>query len=136
MRYILSEPHGIRILMMTRPIEKVERRSTLQITVLIWDIINALLFGMAAIILFAEGWDHDIYGIEVLNCLVAVFILVTILFYFLTMIDPGYVPKQQNFIKLLQRLLQEQYHLDYICVHCEALRPENAEHCNFCNKCV
>lgn len=42
MRYILTEPTGIRILQMTRPIEKVERRSNLQTGVLIWDIFNIL----------------------------------------------------------------------------------------------
>jgi ankyrin repeat protein len=44
MRYILTEPAGIRILQMTRPIEKVERRSNLQVGVLIWDIFNILFF--------------------------------------------------------------------------------------------
>lgn len=93
MRYILSEPSGIRILMMTRPIEKVERRSTLQVSVFIWDVINAILFGTAAIVLFAQGWDHDVYAVEVLNCTVAAVVFTVILFYILTMIDPGYVPR-------------------------------------------
>ena len=50
--------------------------------------------------------------------------------------DPGYVEKSHNFQALLQQLISEEYHLDYICVYCENLRPENAEHCNFCNRCV
>jgi len=52
------------------------------------------------------------------------------------MIDPGYVPKQPNFLRLLKQLIAENYHLDYVCVPCETLRPENADHCNFCNRCV
>ena len=39
-------------------------------------------------------------------------------------------------MRLLKRLIAENYHLDYVCVPCETLRPENAEHCNFCNRCV
>ena len=52
------------------------------------------------------------------------------------MLDPGYVKKYTNFLSLLKRLIAENYHLDYVCVPCETLRPENAEHCNFCNWCV
>lgn len=61
----------------------------------------------------------------------------TFVFYFLTIaMDPGYVKKQPNFLQLLKKLISENYHLDYVCVPCETLRPENADHCNFCNRCV
>jgi len=59
-----------------------------------------------------------------------------IFFYFLVLINPGYVPKQRNFMGLLERLLDEKFYLDYVCVYCENLRPENASHCNFCHRCV
>lgn len=32
--------------------------------------------------------------------------------------------------------MAENYHLDYVCIPCETLRPEDADHCNFCNRCV
>lgn len=50
--------------------------------------------------------------------------------------DPGYVPTSKDFQQLLQKLISEEYHLDYVCVYCENLRPENSDHCNFCNRCV
>jgi palmitoyltransferase len=66
----------------------------------------------------------------------AVFFIMTMVFYGLTMINPGYVETQPNFEQLLVKLIQENYHLDYVCVPCETLRPEQSDHCNFCNKCV
>lgn len=49
MKYILTEPAGCSLFRMTRPIEKVERRSTLQITFLVWDIFNFIVFGVLAL---------------------------------------------------------------------------------------
>ena len=61
----------------------------------------------------------------------------TALFYTLvTVSDPGYVPRATDFIKLLGKLVKFNFHMDYICVYCENLRPENADHCNYCNRCV
>jgi len=48
----------------------------------------------------------------------------TMVFYGLTMINPGYVETQPNFEQLLVKLIEENYHLDYVCVPCETLRPE------------
>lgn len=36
----------------------------------------------------------------------------------------------------MERLVDEELHLDYICINCENLRPEHTMHCNYCNKCV
>lgn len=67
----------------------------------------------------------------------ATFFALTIIFYFLTVTkDPGYVKKQPNFLRLLKQLIAENYHLDYVCVPCETLMPENVQHCNYCNRCV
>lgn len=63
-------------------------------------------------------------------------ISITLIFYILTLKDPGFVPKRKNFHKLVEKLLAENYHLDYVCIHCETLQPENSDHCNFCNRCV
>ena len=138
MRYVLTEPTGIRILQMTRPIEKVERRSNLQVGVLIWDIFNILFF--IAMGIFRQNLklkNPDAYHILEAGYIICnFFFLATVIFYVLTLMDPGYVDKQPNFQEILQKIQAESYHLDYVCVHCENLRPENAEHCNFCNRCV
>ena len=82
------------------------------------------------------GDAHSNTQLEVLGIFAAIMVIFTVLFYLLCLTDPGYVPKQKNFLKLLERLVAENFHLDYVCVHCETLRPENADHCNFCNRCV
>ena len=64
------------------------------------------------------------------------FFALSILFYCLTLIDPGYVPMKRDFLGLMERLVNEELHLDYVCINCENLRPENTRHCNYCNKCV
>eukprot|EP00353_Schmidingerella_taraikaensis_P009621 CAMPEP_0185587116 /NCGR_PEP_ID=MMETSP0434-20130131/47555_1 /TAXON_ID=626734 ORGANISM="Favella taraikaensis, Strain Fe Narragansett Bay" /NCGR_SAMPLE_ID=MMETSP0434 /ASSEMBLY_ACC=CAM_ASM_000379 /LENGTH=167 /DNA_ID=CAMNT_0028208755 /DNA_START=957 /DNA_END=1460 /DNA_ORIENTATION=- len=64
------------------------------------------------------------------------FFCLSIFFYCLTLIDPGYVPLKKDFLGLMERLIDEEYHLDYICINCENLSPENMMHCNYCNKCV
>ena len=65
-----------------------------------------------------------------------VFFALAIIFYCLTLIDPGYVPLKKDFLGLMERLVDEELHLDYVCINCENLRPENTMHCNYCNKCV
>lgn len=65
-----------------------------------------------------------------------IFFALAIIFYCLTLIDPGYVPLKKDFLGLMERLVDEELHLDYVCINCENLRPENTMHCNYCNKCV
>jgi hypothetical protein len=99
MRYVLTEPTGIRILQMTRPIEKVERRSNLQVGVLIWDIFNILFFITMGI--FRQNLklkNPDAYHILEAGYIICnFFFLATVIFYVLTLMDPGYVDKQPNF---------------------------------------
>ena len=67
----------------------------------------------------------------------SIFFGLTVVFYVLTVFsDPGYVPRSENFLDLLDKMVNENFHLDYICVYCENLCPENSDHCNFCNRCV
>ena len=75
-------------------------------------------------------WDTSIATFSI------VFFTIAIFFYCLTLIDPGYVPIKRDFLGLMERLVDEELHLDYICINCENLRPENTMHCNYCNKCV
>lgn len=77
-----------------------------------------------------ENQDTALVMINVICFTLAIF------FYCLTLIDPGYVPLKKDFLGLMERLVDEELHLDYICINCENLRPENTMHCNYCNKCV
>ena len=48
MRYVLSLPKGCKCLRLTRPIEKVERTTTTQVIMLLFDVINMSFFVIAA----------------------------------------------------------------------------------------
>ena len=48
MKYVLSPPGGCKCLRLTRPIEKVERTTTTQVVMLLFDVINMSLFVIAA----------------------------------------------------------------------------------------
>ncbi len=95
MHYVLSEPQGCTLLRMTRPIEKVERRNTLQRSVLAFDIMNFLFFGVTACFETNEIVERKgtIVAIETFVILTTIAFFFTALFYALTLINPGYVPK-------------------------------------------
>jgi hypothetical protein len=104
MKYVLTQPEGMGLLRMTRPIEKVERNPALQRAVLIFDLINIAFF-------FACGiWQQNLieknptayHWLETTFIITAIFFILTVIFYILTVfLDPGYVPTDQNFIELL-----------------------------------
>ena len=48
MKYVLSTPKGCSCLRLTRPIEKVERTTTIQVFMLLFDVINMAFFIIAA----------------------------------------------------------------------------------------
>lgn len=48
MTYVLNIPKGCRCLRLTRPIEKVERTTTMQVIMLLFDVINMSLFVISA----------------------------------------------------------------------------------------
>jgi hypothetical protein len=83
---------------MTRPIEKVERNPALQRFVLIFDIINVVIFIACGI------WQQNILMGEAGNWLLfwyimtCIFFFTTVFFYMLTVfMDPGYVETSNNF---------------------------------------
>lgn len=89
-----------------------------------------MLFNLFVVALFSfagiEDWlnNKKNESQQVLFIVSAVFFCMTMVFYGLTMINPGYVETQPNFEQLLVKLIEENYHLDYVCVPCETLRPE------------
>ena len=138
MRYVLSPPKGCQCLRLTRPIEKVERTTTTQVVMLLFDVINMSFFVIAASYnqSFSYDGDSEENQDKFLIIVNTIFFSLAIVFYCLTLIDPGYVPLKKDFLGLMERLVDEELHLDYICINCENLRPENTMHCNYCNKCV
>jgi len=48
MQYVLTTPGGCKCLRLTRPIEKVERTTTAQVIMLLFDVINMSFFVIAA----------------------------------------------------------------------------------------
>ena len=137
MRYVLSPPKGCRCLRLTRPIEKVERTTTTQVIMLLFDVINMSFFVIAAS--YNQGAsisEHRKASNTTLVIMNTFFFALAIFFYCLTLIDPGYVPLKKDFLGLMERLVDENFHMDYICINCENLHPENSMHCNYCNKCV
>ena len=137
MRYVLSAPKGCQCLRLTRPIEKVERTTTVQVFMLIFDVINMAFFIIAASYnQHLRFLENDYLKDEITILLNTVFFGLSILFYSLTLIDPGYVPKKRDFLGLVEKIISEELHLDYVCINCENLRPEDSRHCNYCNKCV
>jgi hypothetical protein len=104
---------------------------------LLFDVINMSFFVIAASYSTSSKWNDSKQ--EVSNSLIianTVSFTLAILFYCLTLSDPGYVPLKKDFLGLMERLVDEELHLDYVCINCENLRPENTMHCNYCNKCV
>lgn len=91
MNYILTPPKGCRFLRMTRPIEKVERKARLQIGVLIFNSFNISLFLASGIVDYLRNKNNEDQLILLIGA--SFFFLATVLFYILTMSDPGYVPK-------------------------------------------
>ena len=137
MKYVLNEPGGCQCLRLTRPIEKVERTTTTQVIMLLFDVVNMSFFVIAASYNqsseVSSKQENTNNATVVLN---TIFFALAIFFYCMTLIDPGYVPLMKDFLGLMERLVNEELHLDYICINCENLRPEHTMHCNYCNKCV
>ena len=59
MRYVLSPPKGCQCLRLTRPIEKVERTTTTQVVMLLFDVINMSFFVIAASYNQRVNFDGD-----------------------------------------------------------------------------
>lgn len=120
---------------MTRPIEKAHRTAGCQQISLLVNLFTVAVFILAVVVDYVQ-YRGETEALPMLLVACAFFGLTCVFYVLTTGLNPGYVEKQPNFLRLLKRLIAENYHLDYVCVPCETLRPENAEHCNFCNRCV
>lgn len=98
MVYVLTQPTGMGLLRMTRPIEKVERDPLLQRCVLIFDIINVLIFIACGIWQQSILEGHAGNWLEFWYIMTCIFFTTTVVFYMLTVFgDPGYVETSTNF---------------------------------------
>lgn len=120
---------------MTRPIEKVDREAGCQQVSMLLNLTLWIVFTVSGVFDYA---NHNREQASIILLVIACgLFLIQLVFYSLTvMLDPGCVQKQPNFLRLLKRLIAENFHLDYVCVPCETLRPVEADHCNYCNRCV
>ena len=83
----------------------------------------------AVVVLLLLPW------VEFPLALAALFFFALSLFLFETVsiMDPGYVTKQENrdFSYLYRK-----YNPDYVCAYCETKRNKSVQHCQHCNRCV
>ena len=130
-RYILSPTKSCSCLHMNRPIQKESRSRKTQVL----SVASQTLFLL--VVAYHSSFDSiETSLIEIIYLTSYICFLVGSFFYVMVLINPGYVAKQRNFIGLIERLLEENIKVDYLCVYCENLRPESALHCNHCNRCV
>ena len=96
---------------------------------LLFDVINMSFFVIAVSYSQSQSLSSDLAlenrALIIMN---TCFFALSIFFYCLTLIDPGYVPLKKDFLGLIERLVDEELHLDYVCINCENLRPENTMH--------
>lgn len=94
MRYVLSEPKGVSFLRMTRPIQKVERKSNMARCILIFDLINILVFAGIGVWKTKNTFTGQTYNAIITQVVLTMFFfMLTTLFYILVVfVEPGYVP--------------------------------------------
>lgn len=81
------------------------------------DSIVLLLFAFAAI--FSQSIKVHESNQQIETVLIAICtgaLGFSIIFYILCLINPGYVASREDFIKILERMLNETLHLDYVCI--------------------
>ncbi len=50
-------------------------------------------------------------------------------------VEPGYIQPKYDFIWLVDQFLEQNIHLDNLCVFDEIIKSENSFHCTICNRC-
>lgn len=50
--------------------------------------------------------------------------------------DPGYLTKKYDYIKLIDKALENQVALDRFCSYDEVMKTATSFHCNTCGRCV
>lgn len=98
MLYILTPPMGNKYLRMTRPIEKVHRNAGCQLSMMFFNLLILALFTVVGVYdyLHRVNVDSD-EQLVIIFFVSAFFFVATLVFYFLVMINPGYVQKQPDF---------------------------------------
>lgn len=116
-----------------RPIKKVRRTSTVITLASIMNIAICVLF-------YIKMRDqpnllpHLHYGLLWSSMICFVVALPT--FLLASFLQPGFIKPEFDFIKLVDKLLDEGLHLDNLCVYDEVIKSETSFHCTICDKCV
>jgi len=50
-------------------------------------------------------------------------------------VEPGYLKPKFDFVWLVDKFLDNNIHLDNLCVFDEVIKSENSFHCTICNRC-
>lgn len=83
----------------------------------------------AVVVLLLIPWIELPLGVAVLCCFAISFALYELV----SIIDPGFVTKQEN---RDFSYLYKKYSPDYVCAYCETKRNRTVRHCQHCNRCV
>lgn len=83
----------------------------------------------AVVVLLLLPWVEFPLALAALSC----FAVSLFLFETVSIMDPGYVTKQENrdFSYLYRK-----YNPDFVCAYCETKRNKSVRHCQHCNRCV
>ena len=134
LRFILSDYKECVCFQRHRPIRKVERSSLI--------LLGGLILNLAVIIAYYEGLLKHLFSngsgpIQKIGILISIitFIISLISFALSILVQPGYLKPQYEFIWLVDSFLEQNIHLDNLCVFDEVIKTENSFHCTICNKC-
>lgn len=134
MAFILSEYEECPCFQKHRPIKKVKRSPTI--------IIGGLLLNAAIVASFYMGLIDNLFNTDSswLNrsmVLVCIFFFLCSATFFLASIyvEPGYLVPKFDFLELIDNFLENNIHLENLCVYCQVIITENSFHCTICNRC-
>lgn len=132
LQFILSDFKELMCFQRHRPIRKVERSPAM--------IIGCLLLNAVILAAFYLSCLHDLKKRsvpEIVGISIACFFFIISLFTFLASItvEPGYLKPKYTFIWLVDNFLENNIHLDNLCVFCEIIKSDSSFHCTICNRC-
>lgn len=93
-------------------------------------VVVAFAFGLIDNISNAEPLQKTAIGFCVF------FLLVSLVTFSLSIfVEPGYLQPKFEFIQLIDNFLENNIHLDNLCVFCQVIITEQSFHCTICNRC-
>lgn len=115
-----------------RPIRKVNRSSAVIVGGLALNLLIIAAFYLGLIDHFATAGTVQKVGISFCIILFAISFASFLASIFIT---PGYMTAKFDFVELVDTFLENNIHLDNLCVFCQIIKGERSFHCTICNKC-